>query len=209
MISMVAAYLVSLLLKEQIIAEEDQETYEYGFEITMANLINGIIVLLIGAGLRRLPEALLFYLVFVSLRFFCGGYHADSYLGCFCSFALTTALCVVASGWIAGYTKIKTAALFSAAAAALWFCVLKKAPIEHENRPLTQKERLLFRKRSIQTGGFWTITGIILWLVSRMQMAASLISAFIAVTILMEGYQMRDCLNVMNMIIQLQDFYVF
>lgn len=36
----------------------------------------------------------------------------------------TTALCVVASGWIAGYTKIKTAALFSAAT--LWLCVLKK-----------------------------------------------------------------------------------
>lgn len=27
-------------------------------------------------------EAILFYLVFVSLRFFCGGYHADSYQDC-------------------------------------------------------------------------------------------------------------------------------
>lgn len=186
MISKASSYLTSLLLKERIIEAEDQEIYEYGFEITLANLVNGTIVLLIGNGFHRLPDAVLFYLVFVSLRFFCGGYHANSYLGCFCSFSLTTALCLMISGWLTRYTKA-VAGLYFVAVIALWLCIFKIAPIEHENRPLTQEERSLFRKRSMQVGGFWTVVGIILWMAHWISMAASLISAFIAVTILMTG----------------------
>lgn len=133
MISKASSYLTSLLLREQIIVAEDRETYEYGFEITIANLVNGLIVLLIGAGFHRLPDAVLFYLVFVSLRFFCGGYHADSYLGCFLSFALTTALCLMISGLAVQYVKV-AAGLSFMATMALWIYIFRMAPIEHENR---------------------------------------------------------------------------
>ena len=70
MISMISTYLSLLLLKEQIITADDEEIYKYGFEITIANMVNGIIILLIGIGLHKLPETFLFYLAFVSLRFF-------------------------------------------------------------------------------------------------------------------------------------------
>ena len=33
-------------------------------------MVNGIIILLIGIGFHKLPETFLFYLAFVSLRFF-------------------------------------------------------------------------------------------------------------------------------------------
>lgn len=81
----ISAYLSTLLLQEKIITADEKDTYKYGFEITIANMINGLIVLSVGLGLNMLAEAILFYLVFVSLRFFCGGYHADSYIKCFLS----------------------------------------------------------------------------------------------------------------------------
>ena len=194
MISMVSTYLVSLLLKERIIEAGDQETYKYGFEITIANLVNGMIVLLIGFALHQLPEALVFYLTFLSLRFFCGGYKADSYLRCFLCFCVSTAICLMVSGWIARSEKA-VIVLFFVAATALWLCVFKMAPVEHENRPLTNQERLLFKKRSMQASGFWTTIGIILWVVCQIQMTASLISAFIAVTILMTGGKSHEKRN--------------
>lgn len=83
MISMISAYLVSMLLQERLITPDDREIYEYGLEITIANMVNGIIVFLIGVGFQKVPETIIFYLAFVSLRFFCGGYHADSYSRCF------------------------------------------------------------------------------------------------------------------------------
>jgi len=59
------------------------------------------------------------------------------------------------------------------------------APVEHENRPLMQEEKRLFRKRSIQIYAFWGVTGILLWRVHLMGMTAILISTFIAAAILM------------------------
>lgn len=92
MICTISAYLTALLIKEQIITRTEKEIYEYGFEITIANLINGLIILCVGSGLHLFIEAILFYLVFVSLRFFSGGYHANSYIRCFLSFSLTSVL---------------------------------------------------------------------------------------------------------------------
>ena len=59
------------------------------------------------------------------------------------------------------------------------------APIEHKNRILIEDERRIFRRRSIQIYIFWLVVGIILWMVRLVQMETSLISAFIAITILM------------------------
>ena len=59
------------------------------------------------------------------------------------------------------------------------------AQIEHKNRILIEDERRIFRRRSIQIYIFWLVVGIILWMVHLVQMETSLISAFIAITILM------------------------
>lgn len=186
MISTVSAYLTAILLKEQIISEDEKDSYKYGFEISIANLINGGIILLIGIGLHLLLEAVMFYAVFVSLRFFCGGYHANSYIKCFLSFALTGMVCLVISDrfvclgiWVIG--------LFLVAAVCLGWCIWEMAPVEHENRSITSEERIFFRKRSIQVYCFWSGVGIALWMVHLTQITAIFISTFIAVSILMIG----------------------
>ena len=47
MIYTISSYLALLLVREQIILEEDRRTYEYGFEITIANFINALIIIFI------------------------------------------------------------------------------------------------------------------------------------------------------------------
>ena len=186
MICTISAYLTALLIKEQIITRTEKEIYEYGFEITIANLINGLIILCVGSGLHLFIEAILFYLIFVSLRFFCGGYHANSYTRCFLSFSLTSGLCLIVAKWISKYENT-VIILFVIATTALGICIFRLAPVEHENRLLTPKEKKIFRKRSIQLYIFWSVIGIILWQAHLIRMEASLISTFIAVSILMIG----------------------
>ena len=180
----ISAYLSTLLLQEKIITADEKDTYKYGFEITIANMINGLIVLSVGLGLNMLAEAILFYLVFVSLRFFCGGYHADSYIKCFFSFALTTIVCLSFSVRLAQYEELILIPFWITAVILGWH-IIKMAPIEHKNRILIEDERRIFRRRSIQIYIFWLVVGIILWMVRLVQMETSLISAFIAITILM------------------------
>ena len=58
---------------EKIITQEDVEVYEYGCQITLANIINFIIVLTIGIIFKSVIQSAIFYLSFISLRIFCGG----------------------------------------------------------------------------------------------------------------------------------------
>ena len=176
----ISAYLSTLLLQEKIITADEKDTYKYGFEITIANMINGLIVLSVGLGLNMLAEAILFYLVFVSLRFFCG----DSYIKCFFSFGLTTIVCLSFSVRLAQYEELILIPFWITAVILGWH-IIKMAPIEHKNRILIEDERRIFRRRSIQIYIFWLVVGIILWMVRLVQMETSLISAFIAITILM------------------------
>lgn len=180
----ISAYLSTLLLQEKIITADEKDTYKYGFEITIANMINGLIVLSVGLGLNMLAEAILFYLVFVSLRFFCGGYHADSYIKCFFFFGLTIIVCLSFSVRLAQYEELILIPFWITAVILGWH-IIKMAPIEHKNRILIEDERRIFRRRSIQIYIFWLVVGIILWMVRLVQMETSLISAFIAITILM------------------------
>ena len=62
MIYTISSYLALLLVREQIILEEDRRTYEYGFEITIANFINALIIIFIGLCLHSIKEAILFYI---------------------------------------------------------------------------------------------------------------------------------------------------
>lgn len=44
--------------------------YEYGFQITIANITNALIVLLIGLITHSIVRVLIFYTVFLSMRMF-------------------------------------------------------------------------------------------------------------------------------------------
>ncbi len=179
-----SSYLGKVLCKEGIIEEENIEDYIYGIQITLSNLINFIIVFGIGFLTHTLLEIGLFYSIFVSIRFFCGGYHADSYGKCFSLFALTCLMYLGILNMILAFTKSQTLLLIIALAV-LGICILKMAPIEHGNRPFTPDERRLFRKRAIQLYVFWSVVGIILWVERITTLSAGFISVFIIISIYM------------------------
>lgn len=184
MIYKVSGCITRLLCKESIIPEDQMELYDYGFQITIANAANFVIALLIGFCFHAVPQMAFIYCIFVSLRFFCGGYHANSYGRCFLLFAATCMACLWAAEWMAGCREGRLL-LLPTSLLLLGLCIWKRAPVENPNRPMTDVEKKIFKKRSIQTYSFWTTLGIILWALHQASLTASLISAFIAVSILM------------------------
>ena len=101
-------------------------------------------------------------MVFVSIRIFSGGYHANSYGKCFTLFAITCFLYLFMVQEILLYGGNQTV-LFLAAVVFLGGMILKKAPIANVNRPLSEKEQVRFRKNSILLWTFWTVAGMTLW----------------------------------------------
>lgn len=123
-------------------------------------------------------------MVFVSIRIFSGGYHANSYGKCFTLFAITCFLYLFMVQEILLYGGNQTV-LFLAAVVFLGGMILKKAPIANVNRPLSEKERVRFRKNSILLWTFWTVAGMALWAMQIRNLSAGFISVFIETAIYM------------------------
>lgn len=180
----ISSFLTELLYREKIIEEDKIESCTYGIQITMANLINFAIAFGIGFSASSLIEISLFYVVFVSMRFFCGGYHAQSYCRCFSLFALTCFGYLVMLNNVLLYEG-STLGLLTVAIVFLGICIFVKAPVEHTNRPFTTEERKLFRKRSIQLYLVWSVAGIMLWIERLERLSAGFTCVFLIVAIYM------------------------
>lgn len=172
------------MCRDKIIEEEKVESCTYGIQITIANLINFVIAFSIGLITGSLTKIALFYTIFVSLRFFCGGYHAKSYSRCFFLFAVTCLFYLAMLNGILIYIGNEFW-LFIVAVILLGNCILTKAPIEHTNRPFTAEERKLFRKRSIQLFLLWSVVGFVLWIWQLEDLFIGLICVFLIVSIYM------------------------
>lgn len=138
--------LTDLLLRNHIIEETEREVYSYGFQITMANLINAMIAFSLGLLTGSLLRVIVFYLVFVLARQYNGGYHANTYGKCFASFAGCICGMLVLSGLLEhlGNPWWVLAATYLLYGAAVW----RISPCPNEQVPLSGQERARYRKIS-------------------------------------------------------------
>ena len=155
MICKLSVMLAGMLEREKIIRAEDRAVYEYGFQITIANITNALIVLLIGLITHSIVRVLIFYTVFLSMRMFCGGFHAKTYTQCFCLFGTTCLLCTVAGYGVMEFTNVLSAAVISVVLQGL--CLYQMAPGENENHPLSKAEKKKFRSYSMIVFVFWVL----------------------------------------------------
>lgn len=70
------------LCKREIIKQEYYDVYVYGTELTLSFLITTFIILAIGIIFGNIIGSIMFLTVFIFLRRFTGGYHANTYLKC-------------------------------------------------------------------------------------------------------------------------------
>lgn len=67
---------------EKITRDDEIACYQYGIEIIMSSLLSIVLVLLIGLISMHFIESVFFLAVFIFVRQFTGGYHADTYFRC-------------------------------------------------------------------------------------------------------------------------------
>lgn len=177
--------LTELLYKEDIISEENFEFYEYGFQITIANIFNALIVLLVGILMDCFLNMILFYFVFVSLRFFCGGYHADTYSRCFQLFGVT---CFIEAGCgkLLSFVRVEwVGVILLAGFVVLGACIYLWAPIEHKNKILTNQEKKHYRTCCWTVYVFWLVVSVVLVIMGRAVFMSYVAIALILVSIFM------------------------
>lgn len=129
--------------QNKIIEKEDIPIYGYGLELVLSSFVNGVIALLI-AILTKTFFACFFYLIaFIIMRSSGGGFHAKTHLGCCIISAFV--LCMFVT-----YIKICPTSLYTITSVTSMIVtfptLLLFAPLEHENKPLTDTERKRLRQ---------------------------------------------------------------
>ena len=148
MLSTLSKIIALFLYRKKVIDIKNIPVCKYGFEILISTLMGFLLVCLSGIICNEFFSAMIFYAIFVIVRFFTGGYHADTHFKCkatmfFCSFAVILISVIIEdiySLWI--HIFLLASYLIS---------VILFAPIEHKNLPMTEEKRKRNRVISIVT----------------------------------------------------------
>ena len=140
MLNKTAVRLAKKLLSLQIITEEVFDIYVYGLELLLSFFFCSSVIVIIGAMLGRIIETLVFLLVFVLLRSFTGGYHANSYLMCsIVTFSTYGAVLLLAELFALPLIAYIVLATLGGA------LVLAFVPIEHPNKRITDSQKKKYK----------------------------------------------------------------
>ena len=130
------------LIRNRVIDEEDRDVYEYGFHSLYNNIIDIASLIIISIWLRQVRQTILYHVSFVILRNTAGGFHAKTHFRCF---IVSTAMWLI-SLW--GISNAAFPGICVGLAALSVSLVWAKAPIEHENSPLSVEKRKRMKIRS-------------------------------------------------------------
>ena len=146
MISKIASNIVDVLIRNEVIEEKARLAYQYGWELLLSSVLSGIIIISCGFIFDDFLAALLFLVLFVLLRWLCGGYHADSYKKCNLICAFTTIFVLLCYKII---PLIQYEGLHYCCIALSILITILYSPIENVNKPLTSNKKKIFRILSI------------------------------------------------------------
>lgn len=140
MIQKFSKSLVDVLIKYNAVDSSLMEVYVYGYEVMISGIFDLLITIIIGVIAGKLTNAMLFFFVFVTVRIFTGGYHANSYIKCKIVY-VSILICVIT---LSDFQFD----IFTLIFIALFFVVIVflTAPAENENKSLSNDEK---RKYSV------------------------------------------------------------
>lgn len=145
MISKLARIVVKNFICSGKIKENEQELYEYGIFILLSNILFISVTVVLGSIFRLLPQSLIFFVTFIVIRQYAGGYHASTELQC----EIFTTLCILASiimmNLISGNLSFAIILVLSAFSSVFIFVF---APIDTDEKALDEVELKIFCKRT-------------------------------------------------------------
>ena len=146
MIARLSKRMASFFVRNEVIKSEDEEVYEYGLQLLLSTVFNGIIALVLAVISGTVWQCVCYLAFFILIRKSAGGFHAKTHLGCCCVLVVVLSLFIL-------FIKFVPANIYAAitvfAVAFSVIVILVCAPLEHENKPISDKDKKRLRKNSI------------------------------------------------------------
>ncbi len=180
MLEKLSISIVRKMVTGGVVPSGDEKLYAYGIQQSLVLLINTFSVVILGILTGMLPEAILFYLAYAGLRTYAGGYHAEGPIRCYIySMALIAAVLFLINA------VTLTAPVLICVALASSFLIVRLAPVESKNKPLSDPERAHHKSIVRNIVAIELITAAFLAALGFAVFAACIVLAFISVLLLM------------------------
>lgn len=142
MMKRIAKKLTAYIIGKGIVAESEEKIYLYGFQMGLELISNLIVSILIAMKMDMLPQAAIFFIVFIPIRSYAGGFHFEKYLHCFI-------LSVITYVGVLELSKILTIVgeIHVVMDAALLILVWYLFPVQNVRRMIDEDEKRYFSKK--------------------------------------------------------------
>ncbi len=145
MISALSKKITNTLIDKNSICKEDRELYEYGFFMLLSNLYFTVITCLLGIVFGVFFESLVFFVSFMLIRKYAGGYHAKTETRCQIFSTASIFLSVIFIRYI-DFEKISLFLFILTVIASI--LIFAFSPLDTPEKPLDIKEKSYFKKIS-------------------------------------------------------------
>ncbi len=161
MIARLSKRIASFFVRNEVIKSEDEEVYEYGLQLLLSTVFNGVIALTLAIISGTVLQCVCYLAVFVLLRKSAGGYHAKTHFGCCCILAVVLSLFIMFIKFVPNeaYGIVATIAVAFSVVIILMF-----APLEHENKPIIDRDKNRLRKISVIYAVLFTLLVFVLFI---------------------------------------------
>lgn len=143
MIKLISSKVARILCEDEK-HTDNYELYEYAIYIILSSAFHMATVIVLGLVFNLLTESLVFYLSFIVIRKFAGGYHAKTPVRCYLFSFASNIIILYLVKWL---SSINTLFIFIFIIFEL-LCVvliLLISPLDTENNPLTGQEKKMYR----------------------------------------------------------------
>lgn len=145
MISKLSEKITNTLVVKNTISEDDRELYEYGFFMLFSNLYFIVITCIFGLIFGVFFESLIFFISFMLIRKYAGGYHAKTETRC----QIVSTLSILISILVIRFVNFDGISVILLAITAISsILIFAFAPLDTPEKPLSKKEKNYFRKIS-------------------------------------------------------------
>lgn len=145
------------LIQNSIISNKYYDVYVYGMELLFSFLFSISIIMFIGILTDSLLPTITYLIIFITLRNFTGGYHANTYFKCKMVSIIVYSLSMISTRYInvstAGYIILGIIG---------YLTIYILAPVENPNKPLTASEHKKHKMISLILFSLIYWTGIII-----------------------------------------------
>lgn len=142
----ISQYISQTLGEEGIIKKDEIDVCKYGIEYFIISVLEILSVLILSAFVGNFICTLIYFIAFIPLRIYSGGYHADSKIGCYLILLSVYALFSVILKYIPTSYYIMTG-LVSIILTVI--TILALSPMMHDNKNFNDIEIAFYRKVSI------------------------------------------------------------